>query len=78
MTRMKLLQPKIENLKTKYGADKIRMNQELMSLYKTQKINPLAGCLPMIIQAPVFFCLYKVLFVTLEMRHAPFYGWIHD
>jgi YidC/Oxa1 family membrane protein insertase len=54
------------------------MNQELMELYRKDKINPLAGCLPMLIQAPVFFCLYKVLFVTIEMRHAPFYGWIGD
>jgi YidC/Oxa1 family membrane protein insertase len=75
---MKKMQPKIEALKERYGDDKLRMNQELMALYKKEKINPLAGCLPMLIQAPVFFCLYKVLFVTLEMRHAPFYGWIHD
>ncbi|AIK96927.1 membrane protein insertase YidC [Candidatus Odyssella acanthamoebae] len=78
MSRMKTLQPKMEALKQRYGADKMRLNQELMELYKKEKINPMAGCLPMVIQAPVFFCLYKVLFVTLEMRHAPFYGWIHD
>lgn len=78
MSRMKQMQPKIEQLKNRYGDDKIRMNQELMELYKKEKINPLSGCLPMIIQIPVFFCLYKVLFVTLEMRHAPFYGWIND
>lgn len=78
MSHMKQVQPKIEALKKRFGDDKLRMNQELMELYKREKINPLAGCLPMLIQAPVFFCLYKVLFVTLEMRHAPFYGWIQD
>ncbi len=78
MSRMKILQPKMEALKAKYGDDKMKLNQELMALYQKEKINPMAGCLPMVIQAPVFFCLYKVLFVTLEMRHAPFYGWIHD
>ncbi len=78
MSRMKILQPKMEALKAKYGDDKMKLNQELMTLYQKEKINPMAGCLPMLIQAPVFFCLYKVLFVTLEMRHAPFYGWIHD
>lgn len=78
MSHMKQVQPKIEALKKRFGDDKLRMNQELMDLYRKEKINPLAGCLPMLIQAPVFFCLYKVLFVTLEMRHAPFYGWIQD
>ena len=78
MSRMKILQPNMEALKAKYGDDKMKLNQELMALYQKEKINPMAGCLPMLIQAPVFFCLYKVLFVTLEMRHAPFYGWIHD
>lgn len=78
MSHMKQVQPKIEALKKRYGDDKLRMNQELMDLYRREKINPLAGCLPMLIQAPVFFCLYKVLFVTLEMRHASFYGWIGD
>jgi YidC/Oxa1 family membrane protein insertase len=78
MSHMKQVQPKIEALKKRYGDDKLRMNQEIMGLYRKEKINPLAGCLPMLIQAPVFFCLYKVLFVTLEMRHAPFYGWIGD
>lgn len=78
MSRMKELQPKIEALKTRYPDDKMRMNQEMMELYKKEAVNPLAGCLPILIQAPVFFCLYKVLFVTIEMRHAPFFGWIHD
>lgn len=78
MARMKQMQPKIEQLKKKYGDDKLRMNQELMEIYKREKINPLSGCLPILIQAPVFFCLYKVLFVSIEMRHASFFGWIHD
>jgi YidC/Oxa1 family membrane protein insertase len=78
MSHMRQVQPKIEALKKRFGDDKIRMNQELMELYRKEKINPLAGCLPMLIQAPVFFCLYKVMFVTIEMRHAPFYGWIQD
>lgn len=78
MSRMRQLQPKLEQLKERYAHDKVRMNQELMALYKKEKINPLSGCLPILLQAPVFFCLYKVLFVTLEMRHAPFYGWIQD
>ena len=78
MSKMKKVQPKIEALKKRYENDKIRMNQELMGLYKKEKINPVSGCLPMLIQAPVFFCLYKVLFVSIEMRHAPFFGWIHD
>ena len=78
MARMKDLQPKMEKLKTQYAHDKMRMNQELMNLYKSENANPMSGCLPMLVQAPIFFCLYKVFFVTIEMRHAPFFGWIHD
>ena len=78
MGRMKDIQPRVEALKAKYANDKLRFNQELMALYQKEKVNPMSGCLPMLIQAPIFFCLYKVLFVTIEMRHAPFYGWIHD
>lgn len=78
MARMKIMQPQMEKIKQKYANDKMRMNQELMELYKREKINPMSGCLPMLIQAPIFFCLYKVFFVTIEMRHAPFFGWIHD
>jgi YidC/Oxa1 family membrane protein insertase len=78
MSKMKALQPKMQAMKERYGDDRQRMNQELMGLYKKEKVNPAAGCLPMVIQIPVFFALYKVLFVTIEMRHAPFYGWIHD
>ncbi len=78
MARMKSMQPKMEALKQRYPNDKARMNQELMDLYRKEKINPMSGCLPMLIQAPIFFCLYKVFFVTIEMRHAPFFMWIHD
>jgi YidC/Oxa1 family membrane protein insertase len=65
-------------LRERFADDKARMNQELMALYKREKVNPMAGCLPIVIQIPVFFSLYKVLFVSIEMRHAPFFGWIHD
>ena len=78
MNKMKLLQPKMAELKEKYGEDKQRMNTEMMALYKREKVNPAAGCLPILIQFPVFLALYKVLSVTLEMRHAHFFGWIHD
>lgn len=78
IARIKKLQPKIESLRDKFKDDKIAMNREMMELYKREKVNPAAGCLPILIQIPVFFALYKVLFVTLDMRQAPFYGWIHD
>jgi YidC/Oxa1 family membrane protein insertase len=78
MGRMKSLQPEIEKLRERYAEDRLKMNEKTMELYKREKVNPMAGCLPMIIQIPVFFALYKVLFVSIEMRHAPFYGWIHD
>jgi len=78
MSRMKALQPKMQEMKERFGDDRQRLNQAMMDLYKKEKVNPAAGCLPMVIQIPVFFALYKVLFVTIEMRHAPFYGWIHD
>ncbi len=78
MARMKRLQPEIKALQEKYSGDKVAQNREVMAYYKRYRINPMAGCLPMIIQIPVFFGLYKVLFISLEMRHAPFFGWIHD
>lgn len=78
MSKMKLLQPKVMELRERFKDDRASMNKEMMELYKREKINPLAGCLPVLIQLPVFFALYKVLFVTIEMRHAPFYGWIRD
>jgi YidC/Oxa1 family membrane protein insertase len=78
MSKMKLLQPKMTELKERFGEDKQGFQKELMTLYKKEGVNPLAGCLPIVIQIPVFFALYKVLFVTIEMRHAPFYGWVKD
>jgi YidC/Oxa1 family membrane protein insertase len=78
MAKMKAVQPQMTALRERYANDKAKQQQELMELYKREKINPLAGCLPIAIQIPVFFSLYKVLFVTIEMRHAPFFGWIHD
>jgi YidC/Oxa1 family membrane protein insertase len=78
MARMKKLQPQMEQLRERFKDDKARQQQELMALYQKEKINPLAGCLPILLQIPVFFALYKVLFVALDMRHAPFYGWIKD
>jgi YidC/Oxa1 family membrane protein insertase len=78
MSKMKLLQPEIVKLREKYGEDKAKLNQEVMALYKRVGANPMAGCLPIFVQIPVFFSLYKVLYVTIEMRQAPFYGWIHD
>ena len=78
MAKMKKLQPQMVALRERFGDDKVRMNQELMAMYKREKVSPVSGCLPILIQIPVFFALYKVLFVTIEMRHAPFFGWIHD
>jgi YidC/Oxa1 family membrane protein insertase len=65
-------------IRERYGDDKMKQQQAMMELYKKEKINPIAGCLPIVIQIPVFFSLYKVLFITIEMRHAPFFGWIKD
>ena len=78
MAKMKKLQPEMQRLKETYPDDRQKMQQELMALYKKEGANPVAGCLPIIVQIPIFFSLYKVLFVTIEMYHAPFYGWIHD
>ncbi len=78
MAKMKKLQPEMERIRERYKDDKMAQQKELMDLYKKEKINPLAGCLPVLIQIPVFFALYKVLFVSIDMRHAPFYGWIQD
>jgi YidC/Oxa1 family membrane protein insertase len=78
MSKMKKLQPEMMRLREQFGDDKVRMNQELMALYKKEKVNPMSGCLPIVVQIPVFFSLYKVLFVSIEMRQAPFFGWIHD
>ena len=78
MSKMKKLQPEMKRLQERFKDDKMKQQQELMALYKKEKVNPMAGCLPIVIQIPVFFALYKVLYVTIEMRHAPFFGWIHD
>jgi YidC/Oxa1 family membrane protein insertase len=78
MSKMKLLGPKITALREQYKDDQGRMQQEMMQLYKAEKVNPASGCLPILIQVPVFFSLYKVIFTTIEMRQAPFFGWIHD
>lgn len=78
MSRMRKLQPEMIRLRERFKDDKQRMNSELMKLYREQKANPVAGCLPLLAQIPVFFALYYMLFVTIEMRHAPFFGWIDD
>jgi YidC/Oxa1 family membrane protein insertase len=78
MSAMKKLQPEMLKLRERYQDDKMKLNQEMMNLYKRSKVNPASGCLPIVVQIPVFFALYKVLFISIEMRHAPFYGWIKD
>jgi YidC/Oxa1 family membrane protein insertase len=78
MSRMKKLQPEVKKLQERFKEDKMRLNQEMMALYKKEKANPAAGCLPILVQIPIFFALYKVLLITIEMRQAPFFGWIQD
>ena len=78
MARMKELQPEMEKIKERVGDDRQKLQQEMMTLYKTKKLNPAAGCLPLILQIPIFFSLYKVIFVTIELRHAPFFGPFQD
>ncbi len=78
MAKMKALQPEMVRLKELHKNDKMKLQQEMMALYKKEKVNPMSGCLPILVQIPVFFALYKVLFVTIEMRQMPFYGWIQD
>jgi YidC/Oxa1 family membrane protein insertase len=78
MNKMKQLQPEVARLKELYGSDQIKLNGEMMSLYKKHNVNPLSGCLPIVIQIPVFFSLYKVIYISIDMRQAPFYGWIKD
>ncbi|MDR7033360.1 membrane protein insertase YidC [Mesorhizobium sp. BE184] len=78
MANMKKVQPKMLEIREKYADDKMAQQKAMMELYKTEKINPIAGCWPVLVQIPVFFALYKVLYITIEMRHAPFFGWIHD
>jgi len=78
MGKMKLLAPKMQALRERYKDEPQRLQQEIMAMYRAEKVNPASGCLPMLVQIPVFFSLYKVIFVTIEMRQAPFFGWIHD
>ena len=78
MSKMKKLQPEMERIRERFKTDKVQQQQALMQLYQKEKVNPVSGCLPMVIQIPVFFSLYKVLLVTIDMRHAPFFGWIRD
>ncbi len=78
MAKMKVLQPEMTRLKELHKEDKMKLQQEMMALYKREKVNPISGCLPIFIQIPFFFAIYKVLFVTIEMRHQPFFGWIKD
>lgn len=78
MANMKRVQPKMEELKAKFGDDRMGLQQAMMQLYKEEKINPVAGCWPIALQIPIFFSLYKVIYITIEMRHAPFFGWIQD
>ena len=78
MNSMRILTPEIKRIRERFKDDRTKMNQEMFALYKEKKINPAAGCLPILIQIPIFFALYKVLFVSIEMRHAPFFGWIKD
>ena len=78
MAKMRALSPRLQKLREQHKDDRQALNQEMMSIYKKEKVNPAAGCLPILLQIPVFFALYKVLYVSIEMRHAPFFGWISD
>ncbi len=78
IARMKTIQPRIAMLQKMYANDKLRLNQELVEIYRRERISPLSGCLPMFLQAPIFFCLYKVFFISISMRHAPLFGWVND
>jgi YidC/Oxa1 family membrane protein insertase len=78
MAKMRLVAPKLEKIKQQYSDDREQLNKAMMELYKTEKINPLGGCLPMLIQIPVFIALYWAILSSVELRHAPFFGWIHD
>jgi len=78
MAGMRIIQPKLKLLQERYKDDKPRLQQEMLKLYQEAKVNPVAGCLPTLLQIPIFYALYKVLLVTIEMRHQPFIGWIHD
>lgn len=76
--KLKKVAPEMKDLRTKFSGDKARLQKEMVKLYEKEKVNPMAGCLPILLQIPIFFAMYKVIYITLEMRHAPFFGWIHD
>ncbi|MBM3519524.1 MAG: membrane protein insertase YidC, partial [Alphaproteobacteria bacterium] len=78
MSKMKKLQPEMERLKKQYPDDRMKMQQELMEIYKREKVSPVSGCLPVLVQIPIFFALYKVILTSIELRHAPFFGWVRD
>ena len=78
MAKMKAVTPEMQRLKELHKDDKVKLQQEMMALYRKEKINPASGCLPVLIQIPFFFAIYKMLFISLEMRHQPFFGWIKD
>src|SRR5262249_3352611 len=78
MARMKKLQPEMEKIRERFKEDRVKQQQDMTAFYKNQNINPVSGCLPTVVQITVFFALYKVLFITIHMRHAPFFGWIKD
>lgn len=78
MSKMKKLQPEMERIKTEFPDDKMKQQAAIMEMYKKEKVSPLSGCLPIVVQIPIFFALYKVILTTIDLRHAPFYGWIHD
>jgi YidC/Oxa1 family membrane protein insertase len=78
MTKMKKVQPEMKDIQERFKEDKVKAQQEILALYRREKINPFMGCVPLLLQIPIFFSLYKVLFVTIEMRHAPFFGWVQD
>lgn len=75
---MRVVQPQIVEIRDKFGNDKERMQQEIVELYRKNGVNPLSGCLPALVQIPIFFALYKIILVSIELRHAPFFGWIQD
>jgi YidC/Oxa1 family membrane protein insertase len=78
MSKLRLMQPKMQELQKRYANEKDKLQQEMIKLYQTERINPVSGCLPMLLQIPIFYALFKVLLVTIEMRHTPFFGWIKD
>jgi YidC/Oxa1 family membrane protein insertase len=78
MANMKKMQPEMLSIRERFPDDKVKQQQEMMALYKREKVNPMSGCLPVLVQIPIFFALYKVILTSIELRHAPFFGWVHD